>query len=182
MKIKKILIFLSFTVLISRMAGAQTWEKGKYNFWKDWQILKYITRVTVLVEGLSEDAVKIGLTEHRIQTVTELRLRKEGINIVTREEVSKEDVVFGSITYMRIPTLYVNVHVAGAAVSVRLEILDFVKLDRIAEVWCLATTWHSPQMAGTHGNNPESIVGSVNQLLDEFFNDYYKANPKKDVI
>ena len=42
----------------------------------------------------------------------------------------------------------------------------------------LLTTWERG-VTGTHGNNPEYIVTAIEQLLDMFLNDYYKANLKK---
>ena len=44
----------------------------------DYEVLKGINRLSILIEVLGGEARKIGLTRERLRTVTELRLRKEG--------------------------------------------------------------------------------------------------------
>ena len=48
-----------------------------------------ISATEVLVEGLSKDAIEAGLTIRQIRTDVELRLRREGIRIVSEEELLK---------------------------------------------------------------------------------------------
>jgi hypothetical protein len=124
--------------------------------------LKGIKSITVSIEDLSDDAIKIGLAKERLQTVIELRLRKEGIKIV--------EPLFS-------PYLYVNIRVVGRAFHVYLSIREGVILERDKTISCLATTWWHGS-TGTHTDNPEFIVSSLSELLDFFLNDYYKANPK----
>ena len=64
------------------------------------------------------------------------------------------------------------------AFNVTLDIKEQVKLHRDASIECTATTW-SQSITGTHGSDPEYIVSALSMLLDDFLNDYYKANPKK---
>jgi len=112
---------------------------------------------------------KIGLTEERLRTVTELRLRREGMKIVTEKEV----------TY-KTPHIYIGVTVVELAYSIHLRICEWVGLQRLPSPhWTIAAIWDQG-FTGIHSGQPEFIVSSLNKLLDEFFNDYYKANPKEN--
>ncbi len=126
------------------------------------EVLEGINALDVLIESLNEEALELGLTENRLQTVTELRLRKEGIKITGPQD----------------PTLYVNVNVVGKAYHISLEIKELLDLIRIKNS-CLVVVTYNKGFTGTHGNKPEFIVSSLSILLDIFLNDYYKANPKK---
>ena len=113
-----------------------------------------------------EDPKKIGPTKERLRTVSELRLRKEGITIAG--EASLE-----------IPCIYVIVSVVGSAYNINLMIREWVELKRLpSPKWILVGIW-SKDFTGIHARDPEYIVSSLNILFDEFFNDYYKANPKE---
>ena len=120
----------------------------------------------VLIEILGRSEAKIGLTEKRLRTVTELRLRREGMKVVT--EVTRKT-----------PFIYVNFRVIGQAYHVTLEIHEWVELERIPITHgTIATTWNKAFYGG-HERDPERIVSGLDQLFDAFFNDYYKANPKE---
>lgn len=152
MKYKKIILLLF--ICIFTLKGA---------FFEKANVLKNLKEVDIVIEGLPEDASKIGLTKERIKTVVELCLRREGIKII-------KDV--------RAPYIYININVLGLAFNISFELREPVTILRIPNEFCLATTWDKG-FTGTHGNNPEYIVSSIKLLLDKFLNDYYKANPKK---
>ncbi len=142
----------------------------------DEKVLKGIDMLKIGIEYLSDEAKNIGLTRGRLRTVTELRLRKEGITIFGKEHIS---TTYWEIPrYRNTPIILVNVSVVGNAFRVSLEIFEYVILRRDESIECLAFTWNE-NMLGTHGNNVEYIVTALGELLDEFLNDYYKANPKK---
>ena len=121
----------------------------------------------ILIGNLNEDAKKIGLTEERLRTVTELRLRKEGMDIKNAS------------TNLNMPYVCVTITVVGAAFGIDLRIKEVVEIQRKPlPVFCTTSTWGASSI-GTHIGDPEFIVSGLSQLLDEFLNDYYKANPKK---
>lgn len=155
MKHKKILLLPLLIIFICNGISSQRDVKS--------YPLKGINAIFVLIEKLPEDAIEIGLTEDRLRTITELRLRKEGIKI-------EED---GNIPY-----LYINVNIVEVAFNVILSINEWTTLSRNPSIECYAVTWQS-FYTGTHTNKPEYIVSSISNLLDEFLNDWYKANPKK---
>jgi len=121
---------------------------------------------------LNEEAIKLGLTTNRIRNFTELRLRGEGIKID-----------------LNAPTHFtIHVRVAGPAFSVSLSIEEFAFLFRESAEFLKssafsltifkAITWHSESF-GTHGDNTEPILSSLGGIINEFLNDYYKANQKR---
>ena len=121
----------------------------------------------VAIGGINEDAIKIGLTEKRLRTITELRLRKEGITIVDMKRMPST------------PTFYVDVHIMRVAVHIKVEVHEWVDVKRIPTAHvCSAITW-SLGITGTHSGDPEFIISGLNQIFDRFLNEYYTANPKK---
>jgi len=164
MKFKRIVLFLVLSLLLCETSLLSEDYEDLRNIGNEFQIL---------IERLGKSEAKIGLTENRLKTVTELRLRREGMKVVSGKEVSVMNESDGT------PLIYVNAHVIRKSFSIRLEVKEWVGLKRIPLIHeIFATTWHKA-MIGTHGENPEFIVSSLNQLFDEFFNDYYKANPKE---
>ena len=131
--------------------------------------------IGIEVRELSEDAIKLGLNIDRIRTFTELRLRREGIKINTESPFD----------------LYIEVKIVETAFSINLKIYEYVFLVRdYFEIFkdetlpitaFLATTWISGSL-GVHGKDTEFILTSLGGLIDEFLNNYYKANPKKKEV
>ena len=101
-------------------------------------------------------------TREKIQTTTELSLRREGI------------VVGNSITD---PCIYIKIAVIGSAYSIRVEIREGATLTRIP-IFFTVTTWYA-ESTGTHGGNSSNIIVALQERLNGFLNDYFKANPKK---
>ena len=165
MKIRKVLLLFVCVLFIYKGAFSAV----------GYEVLKGINRLDVSIEFLSDGARKIGLTDERLRTVTELRLRKEGIAILERvDKMTLEEMK----KFLRTPNIYVNASVAGNAFHVDLEIHEQVSLDRDKSIECVATSW-GRGVTGIHTNDPEYIISSLGELLDVFLNDYYKANPKK---
>jgi hypothetical protein len=122
--------------------------------------------VKVLVGGLSKDAEQIGLTEDRLQTRVEIRLRQAKLKPVKEGEPGDRSDAY----------LYVNVSVGDNAFAIDVAFSRgvFYAVGTGTKT-CLARTW-STSTAGTHGNASEFIVQSLDALLDKFLNEYLKAN------
>lgn len=129
------------------------------------EVLRGLNEIPIVLEDPGEGGTKIGLTSNRMRTVTELKLRKEGIKIIEKST---------SVSYC---FLCVNTMIVGNAFRVELELVEKVKISRL-DVFYAATTWQNG-IIGTHGNDPEYIISALGELLDIFLNDYYKANPRK---
>lgn len=161
MRLKKIIVFLVLNFLFF---GTNFLHGGDLL-----NLMNIGNKFIVAIGDLNEDAIKIGLTEKRLRTITELRLRREGITIVSED-------MNGTLSN---PHFYVDVHIIGAAVHFKVEIHEWVELKRLPILQkCPAITW-SLGMTGTHSGDPEFIISGLNQIIDRFLNEYYQANPKK---
>ncbi len=121
--------------------------------------------VVVVIERLSADAGRLGLTEDRIQARVELRLRSAGLT--PGNDFSKNET-----------SLYVNVNVGGSAYSAAVEYkrkMVFITGNRRYRY--LATTWESTSI-GTHARSRVYIMNALDQNLDKFLSAYLKANHK----
>ena len=145
-------------LLLSAPAGAQTLsdnglETANYKY------------VAVVIERLSVDAGRIGLTKDRIQTRVELRLRSAGLT--PGNDFSKNE-----------SSLYVRVKIGGSAYSAAVEYkrqVVFITGNRRYRY--LATTWESASI-GTHARSRVYIMNALDQNLDKFLDEYLKANQK----
>ena len=119
--------------------------------------------VGYLVEGLSNDEAEMGLNENRLQTRVELRLRQAGLVPALAQT--------GQLPYL---SLEVTVH--SQAFAIRLRFMRLVSFsDSGRDYYKNAAVW-STGATGIHAGDPEYIVGSVDQRLDEFLNEYLKVN------
>lgn len=164
----KQILFLSFSIMVilsSQVLSAENisspFLRAKFSL-NGLETSNY-KNVSLLIESLTEDAEKIGLTEERIKTKCELRLRQSGLNPSSDR---------------RFEHLYVNISVVSQALNIRIDFKRPVLFEvgkkryrKMASTWCESIT-------GTHGDNPEFIIQSLNELLDMFLNEYLKANSK----
>lgn len=116
------------------------------------------------VTSLESDGKKIGLTEDIIKTKCELKCRSFNIKPLN------ETTVPGHYE------LLVHVTVVGYAFGVSLEFERAVhyKIDE-KDVYARATLWSKTRI-GTHGGKRGFILETLAIALDEFLNDYLKAN------
>ena len=126
-------------------------------------------RVKVVVEGPPEAITRIGLTEERIRTRVELRLRALNLTPLSEEDPRGE-------------FLYVSVNGVGRAYSIHVEFVRdvtyFVADSGLTytALRSLAASWTSGGSTGTHGDDPTFVLNSLDQYLDQFLNEYLKAN------
>ena len=114
----------------------------------------------LLVEGLNADAAAISLTEERLRTAAESRLR------VAR--------LYESALAMGGAVLYVNVGVNGRAFVVFLAYKKTL-LDPASGEGGLGTTWENGS-TGTHGGDAERVVSTLSRHLDQFLTEYLRVN------
>ncbi|MCY4131121.1 MAG: hypothetical protein OXF39_00555 [Nitrospira sp.] len=125
------------------------------------QLYTNCKRMDLVVETLSPDAAKIGLTRRQIIAAVESRLRSARLYSNDRKGVY----------------LYVNVTVIGSAFNIFLSFSKTLHdpistLDNFAETWKRGST-------GTHGRSGAAyIVSSVSLLIDEFLVEYLRVNEK----
>lgn len=160
MRFKRIILFLVLSLLLCESSFLCEACEDLKNIGNKFEV--------IIEDFAKKDDVKtIGLTKEKLRTVAELRLRKEGMTIVDKAS-------------LEIPIVYVNVIVIGQAPAyhINLIICEWVELKRLPFTkGVMAALWARGVRA--YGENSEEIVSNLNILFDEFFNDYYKANPKE---
>ena len=154
-----ILCFFVFLCLSSTHAFAA--KDATQKSFDHFQLFISCERFALLVEELSAEALKIGLTKESIQNAVESRLRSARI-----------------FSPMRIVNnyLYVNVHVGGRAFAIMLQFNKRV-FDTYTGTKGQATTWETGG-SGTHGNRPDLILSALSQLIDEFLTKFLRVNDK----
>jgi len=150
------LLFITFVMLYVLPLEAQTGQWGT-----GLEVVDY-RNVPLVIEHLPGEAERIRLRDARIRTRAELRLRTAGLR-----PVSHEGAHF----------LYIKVNVVERAFQVTLEfkrpvsyaVTDDRTYTKIGVVW-------DADVTGTHANDPEYIISTLDTLLDRFINEYLGAN------
>jgi hypothetical protein len=138
--------------------------------------LKGLRGVYVLVEPLKPEVEKY-LTIQQLQTDVELRLRQNGIRVLSEQEWLSAP---GS------PYLYVNVNIVVGemsrlpAYSILLLLNQKVFLARDITKFCVASTWNIGSTGSVGLENIGTIREPVKDQVDQFINDYLAANPKDE--
>jgi hypothetical protein len=137
--------------------------------------LKGLKGVEVVVEELSPDEIADGLTREQLQTDVELRLRKVGISVVSKEE---------SKNIPNVPTLYMSAHLLKNstglyAYCINVELQQLMKLIRDPKVVAYPATWSTGEVLGTVGslNMVQAVREGVGDQIDRFINAYLAVNP-----
>ena len=169
MKNKYILTCILSLALMANILYAQDWLDLILESGGDRSGLKVNDKkkMTVIIEEISDEAGLIGLSKDRIKTKCELRFRQLGIKPIEKVE-SSEDGSLGIIITVSKEMFNVEIKYARWA----LYFVGSKKYVTFATVW---SKWE----AGLHRNNPEYILQSLDPLLDDFFNDFLKANPRQ---
>jgi hypothetical protein len=130
--------------------------------------LKGITRVQIVIEEISRDAERAGLTKAQLQSDVELWLRQKGITIDSRAPEQ----------------FYVNVDTAnnstgGYAYGVDVGFRQPATLQRTGKT-VLADTWSDGTVGSINSAKLASTVrDKLRELLDGFIKEYVAANPKR---
>jgi len=136
--------------------------------------LKGLPGVTVLIEGIKEDAQADGLSTEAVRTAVELTLRSSGIRILTASE---------GIATPPAPLLYVNIGTVKSpeghyAYDVTVQLSQHVALLRRQTI-IRGITWQS---AGVVGMTPRSqiqkVITTVEREVKVFANDFLTVNPQ----
>ena len=126
--------------------------------------------IGLLVERLSDDAADIDLTEERIQTLAESRLRAARMY----------DAAASTHLYVRVGVLVLENRTG--AFNVEMSFNKYLRED-VPEYWrnemsdlkVMASTWDNGGI-GTHGGDASFILQSVSEYLDRFVLEYLRVN------
>lgn len=152
--------------------------------------LKGLQGVCVLVSTTTttKEAEKYGLTKQVIQTDTELRLRQNGIRVLTREELGERFHAFYLTGLKRMDAALLHVIVnpviaedmGVAAVAIDLRVMQTAFLPRERDIlYRGAVTWQSGSVRLVGLGMLKEVRERVKDVVDEFLNEYLAANPKE---
>jgi hypothetical protein len=127
--------------------------------------------VQVLVEGLSEDAKKIGLTREDIKRTVKLKLLTRGFKVVSELESPPT----GSYLYIQ-----VSVVSSGFHLNIKLNKYPWhVGIPSERGMGGLVTPAQGLYSAtGSHGGDEKYILDGLEDFLDRFILDYLESNLK----
>jgi hypothetical protein len=134
--------------------------------------LRGIKEVNVVIESIEPEVEKLGLTQDQVKAVAESKLREANIAVAT-------DIVRGR------PAVYLYVQVVRPEkidrlfYSISLSLLQNVVLERDPEVKTNTDTWMARVLGMSSGI--EAIRSDIRSLVDQFIEDFRKANQKKTV-
>jgi hypothetical protein len=136
--------------------------------------------VAVVVENVSPDIKRAGLTIHQLQTDAELRLRKAGVRVLTPEE--QLDTPGRPYLYIRVTGLRVHSTtdaVLGYAAFSHVSLRQHAQLTRDPTLMAYsAETWStSGFLELLNGSSVRPIRETVADQVDAFINAYLAANP-----
>jgi hypothetical protein len=130
--------------------------------------------VYVWVSGIKPEVERLGLTKDQIRIDVELKLRKAGVRVLTKEErfetpgAPSLEVDFANALSPDNPIV---------ACSILVSLQEQVTLDRDFRTY--GAIWQVGFVRPILKKNIREIRGDVGDLVDEFVNDYLAANPKK---
>jgi hypothetical protein len=140
--------------------------------------LKGLEGFVVLV-GRPETAEEVaGLTREELQRDLELRLRIAGVKVIPVEDLWKKDVPPHGTLIFQETAITASIADPPLVFSCELNVLQDATLASGDHPKIGARTWW---INSVHrgGKLRESVRAALNDLTDEFLNDYLKANPKK---
>ena len=156
--------------------------------------------INLVVEGLPNDAIDLGLEEDAIETMARSRLRAARIYTDEKHQAGKTDgyitvrmddgtthnfrVDLKSDIYLentssiqladgRTDYLYINTNVVGKAFSIG---VDFKQWLRKEEGWIIPAITKNYNVTGTHGGSSTYIMSAISGIVDEFIDDYLRVN------
>ena len=159
MRGRKALVLVLAVVLATCWTERATAQNRTSSNLERFQLFSFCLPMALIVEELSDDAAEIELTEERIQTMAESRLRAARLFTSTTP----------ADTY-----LYVRVSVVEVAFSMNLAFNKRVS-DSLSGESFRAATWNSDS-TGTHGRNADYILQGLSERLDRFVLEYLRVN------
>jgi hypothetical protein len=166
-----LLLFLSIATFSFQLTYGQQFSPLFLNarFSKNGLETSDYKKMVVLIEPLTKDARKIGLTKERVQRKCELRLRQAGLEIVpagSRPEYLNININIRDVEICRTFSIFMEFI---RPVLFEAEGNRYMKLN--------ASTWKS-ETHGVFGNDPEHIIDALDKYLLSFLGKYEEANSK----
>ena len=162
------LMVLVFVVIESPLFGIN----GKSNR----ATLKGVKGVGILVENLSQEVEREGITKNQLQIELEFKLREAGIKVLTKEEC---------LTVPGEPYLYININLNTAKTendvypySIDVMFIQKVSLVRDPQQTTYSVTWSTGGVGSISKQLLNQLRSSVSDIVDIFIQAYLAENPK----
>lgn len=143
--------------------------------------LKGLKGVEVLIEELSPDLENLNLTMIQIQSEVESKLRKAGIQVLSKEENEKIQPLRKPYLYIKINSCKLSSRKESIAFNIGIALNQQVMLREQADSkeCFFAPTWYTSVVGAAGRKNIQEILDIVQDLIDKFINAYLKANSQE---
>jgi hypothetical protein len=140
--------------------------------------LQGIRRMTTIIEELTPDATRAGITEERLQAIVESKLRLAGLELLSFEEMLERGL-------SGTPNIYINVHVLTSSevvsaydVEVQVEVLS-VPSPVNPRSSAKALLWRQAMLGISGGTDiRRAVEDAVSARMDALASEYLAANPR----
>ena len=152
---KKIFVFLVLCFLSVGVSAAE---------WSNGMDVADVDTIRIVIDGINQSFISKGVTEKRVLNKVEAKARQ--FRIIPVDE--KEDGTF----------LYVSMGSVGNSFNISINFartVSYVVNDESFRT--LAKTWGT-RISGVNSTSSGFIMSSLDELLEEFFNEYLKTNGK----
>ncbi len=144
--------------------------------------LKGLIGVEVLIEELNPDLENFNLTMIQIQSNVESRLRKAGVQVLSKEENEKVQPLRKPYLYIRINSCKLTSRKESIAFTVGMALNQQMVLRGYPDFKskCFyAPTWYMSSVGAAGRKNILEVIDTVEDLTEKFINAYLTANPKE---
>jgi hypothetical protein len=143
--------------------------------------LKGLKGVEVLIEELNPDLENLNLTMIQIQSDVESKLRKAGVQVLSKEENEKIQPLRKPYLYIKINSCKLSSRRESIAFNIGIALNQQVLLRGQADAkkCVFAPTWYTSVVGAAGRKNIQEILDTVQDLTDKFINAYLKANSKE---
>ncbi|MCE5324117.1 hypothetical protein LLG46_12500 [bacterium] len=155
-------------VFLGLMASGMAWG-ARTDFELD--SLRGLNGVYVIVQTISPEIMKDGLTVDMLKSAVTKKLNTAGIKMLPKSDSlsSKDGILLIALSSIKSKT---GVH----ACSIDAELIQVTTLARNPDKPCPATTWASGIVAVVSPENVGHLSDTVGEVVDEFIHDYQSAN------
>lgn len=137
-------------------------------------IFKDVGPIAVVIQALDPDAVREDFTVDLIRTDIEVELRKAGIRVVERNELS--DASGRPHLFLVVNTLKGTLNTYTYSMELRFH--QNASLTRNPDVTLSVSTWNRSVIGSERGNRLPQLREKVKEMLMPFINEYLAANPR----
>lgn len=138
--------------------------------------LRGLQGLFILVEPLTPEIEKAGISRNQFKQEVELKLRQAGLRVFN-EGQGMEDPAR--------PYLYINLNAYSwreeviYGYSLKVDLNQLVFLNRDPKIGCFGTTWYSGSAGIIGANKLKGFLRTeLADLIDKFINDYKAVNPR----